>query len=176
MTALLQVDNLSTYFETDRGTVKSVDGISFEIGKGEILGLVGESGSGKSITGFSLIGLIDKHGRIQPGSSIRFEGRELVGLPENQLRSIRGREVSMVFQDPMMTLNPVLKVIDQIAMAIRAHEKLRMPKFAAERSKLWRGCALSSQKRRSTSIHISFQVACANAWRLLLRCFTSQNW
>ena len=123
MTALLQVDNLSTYFETDRGTVKSVDGISFEIGKGEILGLVGESGSGKSITGFSLIGLIDKPGRIQPGSSIRFEGRELVGLPENQLRSIRGREVSMVFQDPMMTLNPVLKVIDQIAMAIRAHEK-----------------------------------------------------
>ncbi len=123
MTALLQVDNLSTYFETDRGTVKSVDGISFEIAKGEILGLVGESGSGKSITGFSLIGLIDKPGRIQPGSSIRFEGRELVGLPENQLRSIRGREVSMVFQDPMMTLNPVLKVIDQIAMAIRAHEK-----------------------------------------------------
>jgi len=124
MTTLLQVDNLRTYFETDRGTVKSVDDISFEVGKGEILGLVGESGSGKSITGFSLIGLIDKPGKIQSGSSIRLEGRELVGLPESQLRNIRGREVSMVFQDPMMTLNPVLKVIDQIAMAIRAHEKV----------------------------------------------------
>jgi peptide/nickel transport system ATP-binding protein len=124
MTALLQVDNLRTYFETDSGTVKSVDGISFEVGKGEILGLVGESGSGKSITGFSLIGLIDKPGKIQSGSSIRLEGRELVGLPESQLRNIRGREISMVFQDPMMTLNPVLKVIDQIAMAIRAHEKV----------------------------------------------------
>lgn len=124
MTALLQVDNLRTYFETYSGTVKSVDGISFEVGKGEILGLVGESGSGKSITGFSLIGLIDKPGKIQSGSSIRLEGRELVGLPESQLRNIRGREISMVFQDPMMTLNPVLKVIDQIAMAIRAHEKV----------------------------------------------------
>lgn len=123
MTALLHVDNLRTYFETDRGIVKSVDGISFELGRGEILGLVGESGSGKSITGFSLIGLIDKPGKIQSGSSIRFEGKELVGLPKSQLRRMRGREISMVFQDPMMTLNPVLKVIDQIAMAIRAHEK-----------------------------------------------------
>lgn len=123
MTALLQVDNLSTYFETDRGTVKSVDGISFSVEKGQILGLVGESGSGKSITGFSLIGLIDRPGNIQAGSSIKFEGRELVGLSESRLRSIRGREISMVFQDPMMTLNPVLKIIDQIAMAIRAHEK-----------------------------------------------------
>lgn len=124
MTALLQVKNLRTWFETDRGTVKSVDGISFEVKKGEIMGLVGESGSGKSITGFSLIGLIDKPGKIQPGSSIRFEGRELVDLSETELRSIRGREIAMVFQDPMMTLNPVLKIIDQIAMAIRAHEKV----------------------------------------------------
>ncbi len=124
MTVLLQVDNLRTYFETERGTVKSVDGISFDVEKGQILGLVGESGSGKSITGFSLIGLLDKPGSIQSGSSIRFEGRELVGLSEGELRRIRGREISMVFQDPMMTLNPVLKVIDQIAMAIRAHEKV----------------------------------------------------
>ena len=124
MTALLQVKNLRTWFETDRGTVKSVDGISFEVKNGEIMGLVGESGSGKSITGFSLIGLIDKPGKIQPGSSIRFEGRELVDLSETELRSIRGREIAMVFQDPMMTLNPVLKIIDQIAMAIRAHEKV----------------------------------------------------
>lgn len=124
MSHLLSVENLRTYFETEKGAIKSVDGISFTIEKGEILGLVGESGSGKSITGFSLIGLIDRPGRIQDGSSIKFEGIELVGLSERELRSIRGNEISMVFQDPMMTLNPVLKIIDQIGMAIRAHEQV----------------------------------------------------
>lgn len=123
MTELLKVENLRTYFETERGTVKSVDGISFEVRKGEIFGLVGESGSGKSITGFSLIGLLDANGKVQPGSSIKLAGREIVGLPDQELRRIRGREIAMVFQDPMMTLNPVLKIVDQIAMAIRAHEK-----------------------------------------------------
>ena len=123
MTELLKVENLRTYFETERGTVKSVDGISFEVRKGEIFGLVGESGSGKSITGFSLIGLLDANGKVQPGSSVKLEGREIVGLPDQELRKIRGRDIAMVFQDPMMTLNPVLKIVDQIAMAIRAHEK-----------------------------------------------------
>lgn len=124
MTApLLEVTDLHTHFEARAGTVKSVDGISFHLERGEILGLVGESGSGKSITGFSLIGLIDKPGRIVQGS-IKLEGRELVGLSEADLRKIRGREISMVFQDPMMTLNPVLTVLDQMAMALRAHERL----------------------------------------------------
>ncbi|CAM5774192.1 dipeptide ABC transporter ATP-binding protein [Mesorhizobium amorphae] len=123
MTELLKVENLRTYFETERGVVKSVDGISFEVRKGEIFGLVGESGSGKSITGFSLIGLLDANGKVQPGSSVRLEGREIVGLPDQELRRIRGRDIAMVFQDPMMTLNPVIKIVDQIAMAIRAHEK-----------------------------------------------------
>jgi len=124
MTELLQVHNLRTWFHTDRGIVKSVDDISFSLKRGEIMGLVGESGSGKSITGFSLIGLIDKPGQIEEGSSIRFGGQELVGLDERALRDIRGKDISMVFQDPMMTLNPVVKIIDQIAMAIRAHEQV----------------------------------------------------
>jgi len=122
MTDLLEVRDLRTWFHTDRGIVKSVDGISFSLKRGEVMGLVGESGSGKSITGFSLIGLIDRPGRIEQGSSIRFGGRELVGLDERELRGIRGKDISMVFQDPMMTLNPVVRIIDQIGMAIRAHE------------------------------------------------------
>ena len=123
MTHLLDVRNLRTWFDTDRGLVKAVDDISFTLERGEIMGLVGESGSGKSITGFSLIGLLDSPGKIQPGSSICFDGKELVGMTERDLRAIRGKDISMVFQDPMMTLNPVLKIIDQIAMAIRAHEQ-----------------------------------------------------
>ncbi len=124
MSDLLEVRDLRTWFHTDRGIVKSIDGISFTLGRGEVMGLVGESGSGKSITGFSLIGLIDKPGRIEPGSSIRFDGRELVGLDEPALRGIRGKDIAMVFQDPMMTLNPVVRIIDQIGMAIRAHEQV----------------------------------------------------
>ena len=124
MTQLLDVRNLQTWFHTDRGTVKSVDGISFSLQRGEIMGLVGESGSGKSITGFSLIGLIDKPGQIEDGSSIRFDGRELIGMKEHELRRIRGKDISMVFQDPMMTLNPVVKIVDQIGMAIRAHQSI----------------------------------------------------
>ncbi|RZS77677.1 peptide/nickel transport system ATP-binding protein [Phyllobacterium myrsinacearum] len=124
MTApLLEVTDLCTYFEARTGTVKSVDGISFHLEKGEILGLVGESGSGKSITGFSLIGLIDKPGRIVSGS-IKLDGRELVGLSEPELRKIRGRDIAMVFQDPMMTLNPVLTILDQMTMALQAHERI----------------------------------------------------
>lgn len=124
MTApLLEVTDLCTYFEARTGTVKSVDGISLHLEKGEILGLVGESGSGKSITGFSLIGLIDKPGRIVSGS-IKLDGRELVGLSEPELRKIRGRDIAMVFQDPMMTLNPVLTVLDQMTLALQAHERI----------------------------------------------------
>ena len=124
MTAhLLEVTDLRTHFEARAGTVKSVDGVSFYLDRGEILGLVGESGSGKSITGFSLIGLIDKPGRIVQGS-VKLEGRELVGLSESELRKLRGREISMVFQDPMMTLNPVLTVLDQMTLALRAHETI----------------------------------------------------
>ncbi|WP_246658235.1 ABC transporter ATP-binding protein [Rhizobium sp. FKY42] len=123
-TPLLEVSNLNTWFATARGEIKAVDGVSFSLAPGEVLGLVGESGSGKSITGFSIIGLIDEPGRIVEGSSIKLEGRELVGLPAHELRAIRGKTISMVFQDPMMTLNPVLSIGTQIRLALEAHEKL----------------------------------------------------
>ncbi|WP_165219054.1 dipeptide ABC transporter ATP-binding protein [Affinirhizobium pseudoryzae] len=120
---LLDVTNLATWFPTGRGQIKAVDGVSFSLAPGEVLGLVGESGSGKSITGFSIIGLIDEPGRIVEGS-VKLEGRELIGLPAHELRAIRGKTISMVFQDPMMTLNPVLSIGTQIKLALEAHETI----------------------------------------------------
>ena len=123
-TPLLQVSNLATHFHTRAGVVKAVDGVSFALKRGEVMGLVGESGSGKSITGFSIIGLIDAPGRVEPGSSVTLEGCELVGLSGAELRKIRGRQIAMVFQDPMMTLNPMLTIGTQIRLALEAHEKV----------------------------------------------------
>lgn len=118
--ALLQVRDLRTHFETRAGTIKAVDGISFTLGRGEILGLVGESGSGKSVTGFSLIGLLDPPGRIA-GGSVVFQGQELVGRSQAEMRKLRGKRIAMIFQDPAATLNPVLTIGQQMVMAVQAH-------------------------------------------------------
>jgi peptide/nickel transport system ATP-binding protein len=120
---VLAVADLRTYFFRRDGIVKAVDGVSFSVGRGEVVGLVGESGSGKTVTGFSILGLIDPPGRIVSGS-IRFAGEELVGSAEERLRRHRGRDIAMVFQDPMMTLNPVLRIDTQMIEAITAHERL----------------------------------------------------
>ena len=120
---LLSVRGLSTEFATRAGLVRAVRDVSFDVEPGEIVGLVGESGSGKSVTGFSILGLIDPPGRIAAGS-VKLEGRELVGLPMRELRRVRGREIAMVFQDPSATLNPVLTIGDQMGLAINAHERV----------------------------------------------------
>ncbi|HRE20503.1 MAG TPA: ABC transporter ATP-binding protein [Rhabdaerophilum sp.] len=120
---LLQVENLATHFMTRSGPLKAVDGVSFSVEAGEIVGLVGESGSGKSVTGFSILGLIDPPGQIA-GGSVKLTGEELVGLPASALRAIRGRRISMVFQDPSATLNPVLTIGTQMRLAIEAHERV----------------------------------------------------
>ncbi len=119
-TPLLEVQDLRTHFATRAGIIRAVDGVSFTLARGEILGLVGESGSGKSVTGFSLIGLVDPPGRVV-GGSIRFEGRELVGLKPAAMRALRGRRIAMVFQDPAATLNPVLTIGQQMTLAVHAH-------------------------------------------------------
>jgi len=119
----LKIEDLQTYFFTREGAVKAVDGISFDVKKGEIVGLVGESGSGKSVTGFSIMGLVDPPGRIA-GGRILFNGTDLVNLPEAEMRAIRGKKIALIFQDPMMTLNPVLRIDTQMTEAIRAHEKI----------------------------------------------------
>ena len=119
----LAVEGLKTHFFTKAGVVKAVDGVSFEVGKGEIMGLVGESGSGKSVTGFSILGLVDPPGRVVAGRIVH-AGRDLVGLDEEQMRSLRGNRIAMIFQDPMMTLNPVLRIETQMVEAVLAHNRV----------------------------------------------------
>ena len=119
---LLQVRGLATHFSTRAGLAKAVDGVSFNVAAGEIVGLVGESGSGKSVTGYSILGLIDPPGRIAAGS-VRLDGEELIGMPHARLRTLRGLRVAMVFQDPMSTLNAVLRVSTQMQLAMLAHGK-----------------------------------------------------
>jgi peptide/nickel transport system ATP-binding protein len=121
--SVLEVHDLVTEFATEAGAFRAVDGVRFDLARGEVLGLVGESGSGKSVTGFSIMGLVDAPGRVT-GGEIRFEGRDLRTLPEREMRSLRGRRIAMVFQDPMMTLNPVLRLDTQITDALRAHQRL----------------------------------------------------
>jgi len=120
---ILRVENLKTHFFTKAGIVRAVDGVSFSVARGEVLGLVGESGSGKSVTGFSLMGLVDPPGRVVEGS-IQFAGKDLASLPEKQMRQLRGSKIAMIFQDPMMTLNPVLRVDTQMVEAILAHQNV----------------------------------------------------
>jgi len=120
---LLKVNNLKTYFFTDDGVVKAVDGVNFEVYPGETLGIVGESGCGKSVTSLSILRLLDEKGKIVDGEII-FEGKDLVKLDENEMREIRGNDIAMIFQEPMVALNPVYTVGDQIMEAIILHQKV----------------------------------------------------
>jgi peptide/nickel transport system ATP-binding protein len=117
---LLQVEELATHFFTGNGVAKAVDGVSFSLAKGEILGLVGESGSGKSVTGFSILRLVDPPGRVVSGR-VMFDGQDLASLSDESIRAIRGKRIAMIFQDPMMTLNPVLRIDTQMVEAMQAH-------------------------------------------------------
>ena len=120
--AALRVEDLKTHFHTKAGVVKAVDGVSFSVGRAEILGLVGESGSGKSVTGFSILGLVDPPGEVV-GGRILFDGADLTEAGEDTMRRLRGNRIAMIFQDPMMTLNPVLKIETQMVETILAHRK-----------------------------------------------------
>ncbi|WP_320172477.1 ABC transporter ATP-binding protein [Maridesulfovibrio sp.] len=123
MQPLLDVKNLSVEFALRRGALKAVQDVSFTLDKGERLGLVGESGAGKSVTGFSIINLISKPGYISNGS-IMFEGQDLARMPCEKMRGIRGNRISMIFQDPMMTLNPVLTIGTQMIETVMVHKKV----------------------------------------------------
>ncbi|MBO8141357.1 MAG: ABC transporter ATP-binding protein [Firmicutes bacterium] len=117
---VLEVRDLKTHFPTERGIVKAVDGVSFALFPGETLGVVGESGCGKSMTALSIMGLVPRPGKIV-GGEIRLMGENLVGKPERELRRLRGNRMAMIFQDPLSTLNPVMRVGDQVVESIRIH-------------------------------------------------------
>ncbi len=120
---LLQVTDLQTHFFTPRGVARAVDGVSFSLAAGETLGLVGESGCGKSVTSLSVMRLVSSPGRIVSGS-VKFDGRELLTLSDAEMRDVRGNDIAMIFQDPMTSLNPVFTIGDQIAEAVRLHQRL----------------------------------------------------
>jgi oligopeptide transport system ATP-binding protein len=120
VTSLLSVDDLRVQFKTSRGRVYAVNGVSFDIDPGETLGLVGESGCGKSVTSLAVLGILARNGRVTSGRAV-FEGRDLIGLSDSDLRRIRGREIAMIFQDPMTSLNPVLTIGRQIREALQTH-------------------------------------------------------
>ncbi len=119
-TPVLEVRDLQTRFHTRAGVLPVVNHVSFSLGRGKVLGLVGESGSGKSVTGFSIMGLVDAPGRVE-GGQVLFQGSDLLTLPERERRALRGGRMAMIFQDPMATLNPVLSVELQMVEAVQAH-------------------------------------------------------
>ena len=118
MEPILKIENLKTSFMTGNGEVQAVRGVSFTVGKGEILGLVGESGSGKSVTAMSVLRLLADTARIKEGT-ITFEGQDLIQMPKKELRKIRGERISMIFQDPMSSLNPLIPVGRQVEEMIK---------------------------------------------------------
>jgi peptide/nickel transport system ATP-binding protein len=147
---ILTVENLKTMFHTDKETVRAVEGIDFDVRTGETVGIVGESGSGKSVTARSIMGLVDAPGVITDDSSIRFGGRELTGLSEEEYREVRGSGIAMVFQDPLSSLNPVYTVGNQIKETLQEHQGLRGAEARKEAIELLEAVSIPDARRRLT--------------------------
>ena len=147
MTPLLSVSHLTTVFDTARGPVAAVDGIDLEIRAGETLGLVGESGSGKSVTALSIMRLVQAPGRIASGR-ITFKGRDLLTLDEKTMRTVRGAEIALIFQEPMTALNPVFRVGDQVAEALLVHGRATRREARAKAIELLRAVRIPNPESR----------------------------
>ncbi len=151
-TPVLAVDGLTTQFASHAGLVTAVNEVSFAVHRGEIMGLVGESGSGKSMTGYSLFGLLDPPGRVVAGSA-RLHTRsgavvDLIGLPQRELRALRGNRMAMVFQDPMLTLNPVLRIDTQMVEAVQAHHRVGRRAALARAAEALAAVGIASPRER----------------------------
>ncbi len=148
MSALLEVRDLATWFKTDDGVVKAVDGVSFTLRPGETLGLVGESGCGKSVTNLSVMRLVPSPpGRIVRGS-VLFQGQEVLSMSEEALREMRGNRISMVFQDPMTSLNPFLRISTQLVETIVLHQGLTRPDALAAAIEMLARVGIPAPERR----------------------------
>jgi oligopeptide/dipeptide ABC transporter ATP-binding protein len=147
MSPILTVRDLQVSFRTDDGVVHAVDGVSFEVAPGEVVAVVGESGSGKSVTAQTLIGLTRAPNSTITGS-VMFQGADLIELPDDQFRSVRGEHIAMVFQDPMTSLNPVYRVGDQIAEMIRAHRDVSKAEALSRAVELLRSVGIPNPERR----------------------------
>jgi len=148
LTDVLEVKNLKTYFFTDEGIVKAVDDVSFRVPTGKTLGLVGESGCGKSVTAMSIARLVSPPGRIA-GGEILLNGRDLIPLSEKEMRQVRGAQISMIFQEPMTALNPVLTVGFQIAEAVLAHEKVSKNEALARAVEAMKAVSIPDPEKRA---------------------------
>jgi oligopeptide/dipeptide ABC transporter ATP-binding protein len=144
---LLSVEDLEVRFWTARGIIHAVNGVSFDIAPGETLGIVGESGCGKSVTSLAILGILPRAGRVTNGSA-RFEGRDLIGLPDDELRRIRGKEIAMIFQDPMTSLNPVLTIGRQLREALETHFELDKDEAERRSAELLDRVGIPSAKSR----------------------------
>jgi peptide/nickel transport system ATP-binding protein len=160
---LVSIHDLTVQFRTDRGWSTAVEGVSFDIGDGDCVGVVGESGSGKSVTALSMLRLHARRTARFASGSVRYDGRDLLCIPESDLRRIRGRDIAMVFQDPMSSLNPVLTICDQISVSLRLHRTCRAPTRAGVPSNCSTSCASPMPAAGSTSTRIACRVACASA-------------
>ena len=147
---LLEVKDLKTYFFTEDGIVRAVDGVDFTLKRGEILGLVGESGCGKSVTSFSIMRLIGQPGKIV-GGEIWFDGKDLVKLPERDLRRIRGNRISMIFQQPTSCLNPVFQVNDQVLEVLQIHQDMDRRRGSERVIELLKKVGIPDPERRAKS-------------------------
>ena len=145
---LLEVEGLRTGFATAGGLLRAVDGVDLQLAAGGTLGVVGESGSGKSVTALSIMRLVERPGRIEAGSRIRFEGRDLTKLSEGAMSAIRGNEISMIFQEPMTSLNPVFTVGNQIAEAVQLHQGVGKRDATARAVEMMRLVGIPSAERR----------------------------
>ncbi|WP_137284093.1 ABC transporter ATP-binding protein [Halorussus salinisoli] len=145
---LLSVQNLQTAFFTDKEVIRAVDGVNFDIRRGETVGIVGESGSGKSVTARSIMGLVDSPGRVLEGSRIKFRGEDLTQKTEKEYRNLRGSDIAMVFQDPLTSLNPVYTVGNQIKEALRLHQNLHGAEATEEAINLLEAVGIPDASRR----------------------------
>ena len=160
---LLDVSDLTVEFATRRGIVKAVQHVNISVAKGETLGIVGESGSGKSVTSYAVMRILDRAGRIAEGS-VMFSGIDVKAASENQMRDLRGREISMIFQNPRAALNPIRKVGDQIEDVLRQHvQQSRSATAARRRSRRWSRSRSPARASAITPIRSNCRAACASA-------------